>query len=57
MSDFGALRDRQRLEVSDEGEEAVYGGEPAVARADAHLPVFFQVIEERQHFAGLQIAQ
>jgi hypothetical protein len=51
------LRDRQRLAMSDEGKEAMYGGEPAVASADGHLPVFLQMLEERQHFAGLQIGQ
>jgi hypothetical protein len=57
VSDFGALRDRQRLAMGDEAEEAMDGGEPTVACADAHLPVLLQVIEEGQNLCGLQVGQ
>jgi hypothetical protein len=41
----------------DEGKEAMNGGKSTVARADGHLPVLLQIIEEREHLADLQVRQ
>jgi hypothetical protein len=50
-----ALRDRKRLPMCDEGKEAVNSGKSTVARADGHLPVLLQIVQERKHLTGLQV--
>src|SRR5438034_1389323 len=54
---LSALRDRQWLAMCDKGEEAEDGSQTTVAGADGYFPVILQVLQEREHFSGVQVGQ
>src|SRR3989304_10603997 len=56
-SNLSALRDRQGFAACGKGEETVDGGQTTVAGADGYLPFILQVLQEREHFTGIQVGQ